>query len=326
MSQHSTRIISFDISEGLETVIGKADKNDESRSAKVDNLLYEDDELSERHAKIVIKRLDEGKRDIYSAVEFLRIYLEDLSGCGSGIVDLETANAETSLRFIDLKNGDRFGLIRKDDPLFDGQSRGAKIKLRLALRHGNQTNPNRWGLVVSDVSDQRSPCASRSNNLQDYTPKDLTPSPFLPQDLSQDLNWETESGSDLSFMRPISSSDSETTSGSDFSAENDTKEAEKIKLKPIEALKPFSIINMLTDDVESTTFFPDNTPHETVAAEKNDQDGQCGESNHKKPLKLASPLWNSLLHDPAFEETVPSGTKTVWCICLEEIFFRKRRI
>ena len=62
MSQHSTRIISFDISEGLETVIGKADKNDESRSAKVDNLLYEDDELSERHAKIVIKRLDEGKR------------------------------------------------------------------------------------------------------------------------------------------------------------------------------------------------------------------------------------------------------------------------
>lgn len=182
MSRHRTRFLPFDITKGLEITVGKAVEGDPNRSPKVDNLLFYDEDLDYDHANLIIKILDhEGSGEHSNSIlDSVRIYLEDLDS-KFGIVDLESANSDGSDKIIDLKDGDRFGLIKLDASPGKGQIRGAKVKLRLSL-HQSQMDPCKWVLVVKDVSCLSSPCTSRSD---EFVSLEVKGGSFTPSSISK---------------------------------------------------------------------------------------------------------------------------------------------
>lgn len=185
---HNRRVLELRGSEGLETIIGKGKPTGS-------NLLFEDDDLFEQHAKLVVKRLFPADADTSVPPNFdsFRVYLESL-GDADRIVDLESADCNKDARIIDLKDGDRFGLMRLNEPVVEGQQRPAKLKLLLNLDIGSE--PDLYRLTLTDVTYESSPCASRSSNFLDSFVKEETEESDMDADMMDqkmaDWNQDTQ--------------------------------------------------------------------------------------------------------------------------------------
>lgn len=142
--------------DGVVRVIGRASDTNLKRQARRDNLLFDERSLSKNHAILGLKLLDPLEPNTHIIDQF-RIYIKDL-GSTYGIVDL---NSEESDPFvIDLKNGERFGLVALDEPISMYQNRAAKLKFQVNLQY---SDPRKgiFECIVKDVSFDDSPMVSR---------------------------------------------------------------------------------------------------------------------------------------------------------------------
>lgn len=188
---HTTRTIEFNGSHGIEVIIGKEVKEDESKHSSESNLIFDDDDLFVEHAKLVVKKLPptNDEESLPMNIDSFRIYLESL-GDADRIVDLESADSNTDGKIIDLKNGDRFGLVRLDEPVSVNQQRGAKLKFNLNIRPGAW--PFNYRIVLTDVTDQKSPCTSRSSDFPDSIMQHVSDESDSENAWSKATDWNEE--------------------------------------------------------------------------------------------------------------------------------------
>ncbi|AGO13086.1 AaceriAFL072Cp [[Ashbya] aceris (nom. inval.)] len=179
---HEQRRLLFNINEGLAEVIGRASERDSERVARPDNLFFAERSLSKQHAMLYVKRLagSGGDQVAEGDEENIRIWVEDL-GSTHGLVDLQSTVRGVS-QLIDLKNGERFGVVYMDKPITSTQSRGARLKFQVNIR---QKQGDLWELLVRDVTFGDSPCITKGSPL-DGTDGSLTP-------------YHTEPSSDWSY-------------------------------------------------------------------------------------------------------------------------------
>ncbi|AAS53300.1 AFL072Cp [Eremothecium gossypii ATCC 10895] len=177
---HEQRRLIFNINEGLAEVIGRASERDAERVARADNLFFAERSLSKQHAMLYVKRFTGpgGAQD--GDEENIRIWVEDL-GSTHGLVDLQSTARGVS-QLIDLKNGERFGVVYMDKPITSTQSRGARLKFQVNVM---QKQGPLWELLVRDVTFGDSPCITKGSPL-DGTDGSLTP-------------YHTEPSSDWSY-------------------------------------------------------------------------------------------------------------------------------
>ncbi|AET37971.1 uncharacterized protein Ecym_2222 [Eremothecium cymbalariae DBVPG len=172
---NETRRIQFNIDLGLGQVIGRASDKDSERIAKKWNLFFHEKSLSKHHAMLYVKRfrseLAEGEDKGDNLYDNIRIYVEDL-GSTHGIVDLQSYGQGVS-KVIDLKNGERFGMVYMQKPITCLQSRGARLKFQVNVSplHGSI-----WELVLKDVTYDDSPCVTKGNAVE-VAEKSPTPYP-----------------------------------------------------------------------------------------------------------------------------------------------------
>lgn len=147
---------------GVVKVIGRASDGKPNRRARKDNLLFDEKSLSKNHAMLGLKLLDPLEPNVHIIDQF-RIYVKDL-GSTYGIVDL---NSEESDPFvIDLKNGERFGLVGLDEPISMYQRRAAKLKFQVNLQYFD-ARKGIFECIVRDVSFNDSPVISRPSSCDD---------------------------------------------------------------------------------------------------------------------------------------------------------------
>lgn len=145
---------------GVVRVIGRASHKDPNRIAQRDNLFYDERSLSRNHALLGIK-LMEPLEDSSNIVDQFRIYIKDLEST-YGIVDL---NSEESDPFVvDLKNGERFGLVKLNKPISVYQHRGAKMKFQVNVE---DVGEDEFECRISDVSFDDSPDVTRPSTCND---------------------------------------------------------------------------------------------------------------------------------------------------------------
>ncbi|CDO94971.1 unnamed protein product [Kluyveromyces dobzhanskii CBS 2104] len=191
MTLHSTRNIEFKCSDGIELIIGRSVRGDSSKQPDECNLIFDDEELSLEHAKLVVKRLPptSAEESLPLSIDSFRIYLESL-GDSDRIVDLESTGSSSDHKVIDLKNGDRFGLVKLDEPVSLGQQRGAKLKFNLNIRPGSW--PFSCKIVLTDVSDLKSPCASRASDFLDSIIQEISDDSDSENAWSRASDWIDE--------------------------------------------------------------------------------------------------------------------------------------
>ncbi|GCE99785.1 hypothetical protein ZYGM_001210 [Zygosaccharomyces mellis] len=144
---------------GVVKVIGRASRKDPNRIAQKDNLFYDERSLSRNHAILGIKLMEPLEND--NTGDQFRIYVKD-SESTYGIVDL---NSEKSDPFvIDLKNGERFGLVKLSQPISINQRRGAKLKFQIDVE---EVGLGEFECRVSDVSFNDSPLVTRPSSRDD---------------------------------------------------------------------------------------------------------------------------------------------------------------
>ncbi|GAV55720.1 hypothetical protein ZYGR_0AY01120 [Zygosaccharomyces rouxii] len=144
---------------GVIKVIGRASRKDPNRMAQRDNLFYDERSLSRNHALLGIKLME--PLEDGNIVDQFRIYIKDLEST-YGIVDL---NSEESDPFvIDLKNGERFGLVKLNQPISVNQRRGAKLKFQVDV---DDVGLGEFECRVSDVSFDDSPLVTRPSTCDD---------------------------------------------------------------------------------------------------------------------------------------------------------------
>ncbi|QLQ77897.1 hypothetical protein HG537_0A01440 [Torulaspora globosa] len=147
---------------GVVKLIGRASDVNPDRFARRDNLLFDEKSLSKNHALLGLKLLDPLETGVHIIDQF-RIYVKDL-GSTYGIVDL---NSEESDPFvIDLKNGERFGLIGLEQPISMYQSRAAKLKFQVNLQYYD-VSKGIFECIVKDVSFDDSPILTRPSTCED---------------------------------------------------------------------------------------------------------------------------------------------------------------
>lgn len=141
---------------GVVKLIGRASRHDPDRFPRKNNLLFEEKSLSKNHAILGLKLLDPLEPGIHIIDQF-RIYIKDL-GSTYGIVDLNSQESDPFV--VDLKNGERFGLINLDEPVNSNQRRAAKLKYKVIIKHRDPKN-GIFECIVEDVSGEDSPMVSR---------------------------------------------------------------------------------------------------------------------------------------------------------------------
>ncbi|SCU80571.1 LAME_0B03774g1_1 [Lachancea meyersii CBS 8951] len=188
------RKVSFNIADaeggGLQFPIGRASLKDPERFDRENNFLFHEKSLSKKHALLCIKRLLPAEKDPYvPLLDQFRISVQDL-GSTHGLVDLQSQDADAKI--IDLKNGERFGLIKLYQPVAAGQSRGAKLKFQVSLKT-NEARPDSGtlDLFLSNVTYEDSPYVSRPPTMG------RTEAVSSPSSSSSDLNFSEEFGLEL---------------------------------------------------------------------------------------------------------------------------------
>ncbi|QLL30331.1 hypothetical protein HG536_0A01480 [Torulaspora globosa] len=187
---------------GVVKLIGRASDVNPDRFARRDNLLFDEKSLSKNHALLGLKLLDPLETGVHIIDQF-RIYVKDL-GSTYGIVDL---NSEESDPFvIDLKNGERFGLIGLEQPISMYQGRAAKLKFQVNLQY-HDVDKGIFECIVKDVSFDDSPILSRPSTCEDAASGSSSESNFSEDftiireealgesDIDEVENEETESSS-----------------------------------------------------------------------------------------------------------------------------------
>ncbi|EDO17731.1 hypothetical protein Kpol_1033p36 [Vanderwaltozyma polyspora DSM 70294] len=164
MEQIRSVVFSFDdakSSGGVCWPIGRASDKDTLRRASKDNLYFKNKSLSKKHALLCIKLLEPIRDDIHIIDQF-RIYIKDLDST-YGIVDLNSIY-NTNAKIIDLKNGERFGLIQIDDSNRPSssqhhhrhhhhhhQNEDARLKFQVNIQYHDVENKT-FECIVRDVS------------------------------------------------------------------------------------------------------------------------------------------------------------------------------
>ncbi|CEP62433.1 uncharacterized protein LALA0_S05e05556g [Lachancea lanzarotensis] len=184
------RKVSFKIEDaegdGVQFLIGRASLKDPERFDRENNFLFHEKSLSKKHAMLCIKRLFPADQDPYvPLLDQFRISVQDL-GSTHGLVDLQSQDADAKV--IDLKNGERFGLIKLYQPVAAGQSRGAKLKFQISLK-SNEFRPDAESLdlVLNNVTYEDSPFTSRPSTTRRTEDEDLSSSCS-----SSDLNFSED--------------------------------------------------------------------------------------------------------------------------------------
>ncbi|CAR29428.1 hypothetical protein ZYGR_0AD01100 [Zygosaccharomyces rouxii] len=159
---------------GVIKVFGRASRKDPNRIAQRDNLFYDERSLSRNHALLGIKLMEPLADGI--TMDQFRIYVKDLEST-YGIVDLNSQESDPFV--IDLKNGERFGLIKLNNPISVNQRRGAKLKFQIDV---DDVGEDEFECRVSDVSFDDSPLVTRPSTcdneieflsmLQGFSPSD----------------------------------------------------------------------------------------------------------------------------------------------------------
>lgn len=132
---------------GVVKLIGRASDTNSKRFARRDNLLFNEKSLSKNHAILGLKLLDPLETNVHIIDQF-RIYVKDL-GSTYGIVDLNSEECDPFV--IDLKNGERFGLVSLEDPMSIYQCRAAKLKFQVNLQYSDAKR-GILECIVRDVS------------------------------------------------------------------------------------------------------------------------------------------------------------------------------
>ncbi|AMD21346.1 HER067Wp [Eremothecium sinecaudum] len=212
LSTHENRKIQFNINDGLSEVIGRASTKDPNRVARPNNLYYNEKSLSKQHAILHVKKLGIHTSDNDAVYENIRIYVEDV-GSTHGIIDLQS-NINGLAKVIDLKNGERFGLVHMERPVTTFQSRGARLKLQVNLY---PLHNEIWELIIRNVTYDDSPCPTTGGLLENPN----LSSPFYFGTSSEGNYSEVWSNENLSTsMEGSPISEQEPFNGSCFSSSN----------------------------------------------------------------------------------------------------------
>lgn len=201
---------------GVVRLIGRASEVNPSRFARRDNLLFNEKSLSKNHALLGLKLLDPLETGVHIIDQF-RIYVKDM-GSTYGIVDL---NSEESDPFvIDLKNGERFGLIGLEQPISMYQSRAAKLKFQVNLQYYD-VEKGIFECIVRDVSFDDSPIVSRPSTHENYADLESSSSEsnfseeftIIRGEQSEESEIDEQVGQETTFSASSYSSDSDTSDG-----------------------------------------------------------------------------------------------------------------
>ncbi|KAM3159652.1 FHA domain-containing protein [Lachancea thermotolerans] len=183
--------------QGLQFPIGRASLKDPERRDREDNFMFCEKSLSKKHAILCIKRLVPSESDPFvPLLSQFRISVQDL-GSTHGLVDLQSQDADASV--IDLKNGERFGLIKLCQPVAPGQSRGAKLKFQVFIKTNESDDTHETlELVLRNVTHEGSPYVSRpATAAEGELEMPLSPSSCSTSSSSSDLNYSEDIDLDL---------------------------------------------------------------------------------------------------------------------------------
>lgn len=233
---------------GVVKLIGRASEMNPSRFARRDNLLFDEKSLSKNHALLGLKLLDPLETGVHIIDQF-RIYVKDL-GSTYGIVDL---NSEESDPFvIDLKNGERFGLIGLEQPISMYQSRAAKLKFQVNLQYYD-VDKGIFECIVKDVSFDDSPILSRPSTCEDAGSGSSSES-----NLSEDFTIIREQALDGSDIDEVENEQTESSSSSSSSSSSRSSSSDSESGR-------YAIVDLIESD---------NTPDEwdILQTEKSDDD------------------------------------------------------
>lgn len=153
--KHGTRYIKFNINKGLCEIIGRASNTDPDRKSCKNNLFYDEKSLSRNHAVLHVRKFESGIGAEIDLYDYIRIFAEDLNST-HGIIDLQ-GDVQGYPKIIDLKNGERLGLVHMKRSVVDRQGQAARLKLQIQVQH---INGEIWELVVRDVTYEDSPKCS----------------------------------------------------------------------------------------------------------------------------------------------------------------------
>ncbi|CUS23205.1 LAQU0S08e04434g1_1 [Lachancea quebecensis] len=199
--QTGCRRVVFEVREtegqGLQFPIGRASLKDPERRDRENNFMFCEKSLSKKHAILCIKRLIPSDSDPFvPLLSQFRISIQDL-GSTHGLVDLQSQDADASV--IDLRNGERFGLIKLCQPVAPGQSRGAKLKFQVFIKTNESDDTNETlELLLRNVTHEGSPFVSRPGTVgEEELEIPLSPSSCSTSSSSSDLNYSEDIDLDL---------------------------------------------------------------------------------------------------------------------------------
>lgn len=176
---------------GVVMEIGRASQKDPSRVPCVNNLFYDERSLSRHHAQLGLKLmepLEMGK----SILEQFRIYVKDL-GSTYGIIDLNSQESDPYV--VDLKNGERFGLVQLQRPISVNQCRAAKLKFQVNVVN---LGDGVFECLLKDVSFDDSPLTTRPATFDENTffkELEISPTSSLEKTLFDELENSSSSSS-----------------------------------------------------------------------------------------------------------------------------------
>lgn len=197
MFEDYNRKVFFDVKTAengsFEMIIGRASDKDPDRYPQIENFFFDEKSLSKNHALLGVKKLvSSSKEEGAGGLDQFRIYVKDLDST-HGIVDLQSQ--EEYAKIIDLKNGERFGLIRMNKPVTDGQVRAARLKFQVSIRESDPVN-GIYELCLNDVTYEDSPCATRpcTNGTCEYVLSSPSPTCCSSSELnySEDFDYDEE--------------------------------------------------------------------------------------------------------------------------------------
>lgn len=194
---------------GVVKVIGRASRKDPNRMAQRDNLFYDERSLSRNHAFLGIKLINPVEDN--NIVDQFRIYIQDFEST-YGIVDLNSEESDPFL--IDLKNGERFGLVKLDQPISVNQRRGAKLKFQVDV---DDIGMDEFECRISDVSFDDSPSVTRPSTCDE----ELEFLGLLQGISPSESESESDSESDFEGTPCAPNSDMNSVSSESFYSESD---------------------------------------------------------------------------------------------------------
>lgn len=227
---------------GVVKLIGRASRNDPDRFARKNNLLFEEKSLSKNHAVLGLKLLDPLESGIHIIDQF-RIYIKDL-GSTYGIVDLNSQESDPFV--VDLKNGERFGLINLSEPISPCHCRAAKLKFQVNIQF-RDSKKDIFECLIKDVSTEGSPLVSRPSTYgEDVRMYGLLPSSMDTNSMvsSSSSPSEYDYGEDDLFLEDDSSADDMNDSLESYiidATNNDQSEDEEVNED-----ESYTVVNLLS--------------------------------------------------------------------------------